>query len=270
MELTQDDIDRVVAAALAEDVGSGDATTLALVPEDARCRAELLLEEPGVVCGIPVAAAVFRALDTEVRLEAKLEEGTAVSDVPVVLAVVEPEAVVLPASAADGVLLERPQAGRRLASVEDDGAGPVDRVHESPCQRRDSAEPAEQVEGRPLAGEDGAGRSVDPCQSHQGKLIAVCGKGLEARLRVERAKDGLDSRKPAHDARFFQEDVCSARSVGVDGRLGRHVAAPDVLGQGLAHDALEVDAGLYDHRSRAGGCPGRRTTWPASSGSSFG
>ena len=54
MELTREDVERVVAAALAEDVGSGDATTLALVPEDARCRAELLLEEPGVVCGVAV------------------------------------------------------------------------------------------------------------------------------------------------------------------------------------------------------------------------
>ncbi len=89
MELTQQDIDRVVAGALAEDVGSGDATTLALVPEDARCSAELLLEEPGVVCGVPVAAAVFRALDSTVRVEVKLDEGTAVSDVPAVLAVVE-------------------------------------------------------------------------------------------------------------------------------------------------------------------------------------
>ncbi len=75
MELTQDDIDRVVGAALAEDVGSGDATTLALVPADARCRAELLLKEPGVVCGIPVAAAVFRALDPSVTVEATLAEG---------------------------------------------------------------------------------------------------------------------------------------------------------------------------------------------------
>ena len=89
MELTQEDIDRVVAAALAEDVGSGDATTLALVPEDARCQAELLLEEPGVVCGVPVAAAVFHALDPAVEIQAKLEEGTAVSDVPAVLALVE-------------------------------------------------------------------------------------------------------------------------------------------------------------------------------------
>ena len=89
MELTPEDIDRVVSAALAEDVGSGDATTLALVPEDARCRAELLLEEPGVVCGVPVAAAVFRALDPAVQVEARLEEGTAVSDVPAVVALVE-------------------------------------------------------------------------------------------------------------------------------------------------------------------------------------
>src|SRR5262249_14427900 len=73
----------------AEDLGTGDATTLALVPEDVRCRAELVLEEPGVVCGVPVAAAVFRALDPAVHVETKLEEGTAVSDVPAVLAVVE-------------------------------------------------------------------------------------------------------------------------------------------------------------------------------------
>ncbi len=89
MELTQNDIDRVVAAALAEDVGSGDATTLALVPESAHCHAELLLEEPGVVCGVPAAAAVFRALDPAVRVEAKLGEGAAVSAVPAVVAEVD-------------------------------------------------------------------------------------------------------------------------------------------------------------------------------------
>jgi nicotinate-nucleotide pyrophosphorylase (carboxylating) len=86
MELTHEDIDRVVTVALAEDLGSGDATTLALVPADARCRAELLLEEPGVVCGVPLAAAVFRALDPGVRVEARLDEGVSVSDVPAVIA----------------------------------------------------------------------------------------------------------------------------------------------------------------------------------------
>jgi nicotinate-nucleotide pyrophosphorylase (carboxylating) len=76
MELTQDDLDRVVTAALAEDVGSGDATTLALVPEDARCEAELLLEEPGVVCGLEVVAAVFRQLDPSVSWMPEAVDGS--------------------------------------------------------------------------------------------------------------------------------------------------------------------------------------------------
>ncbi|MDP8975902.1 MAG: carboxylating nicotinate-nucleotide diphosphorylase [Actinomycetota bacterium] len=66
---------RVVHEALAEDVGSGDLTTNALFPPHARARARLLLEEPGVVCGLPVAEAVFRALDPDVRFEAVVDEG---------------------------------------------------------------------------------------------------------------------------------------------------------------------------------------------------
>jgi nicotinate-nucleotide pyrophosphorylase (carboxylating) len=89
MELTQADIDRVVAAALAEDVGEGDRTSEALVPADARCRAQLLLEEPGVVCGVPIAAAVFRALDPSVRVEALVDEGASVTEPPAVLAEIE-------------------------------------------------------------------------------------------------------------------------------------------------------------------------------------
>jgi nicotinate-nucleotide pyrophosphorylase (carboxylating) len=89
MELTQAEIDRVVAAALAEDVGSGDATSEAVVPAGARCRAQLLLEEPGVVCGVPVAAAVLRALDRSVSVEALADEGAAVTTPPAVLAEIE-------------------------------------------------------------------------------------------------------------------------------------------------------------------------------------
>ena len=117
MELTQDDIDRVVDAALAEDVGSGDATTLALVPEDARCRAELLLEEPGVVCGVPVATAVFRALDPEVSVEAKLEEGTAVSEVPAVVAVSVRRAAVGRVVASAGMMIAAATAVGRAVAV---------------------------------------------------------------------------------------------------------------------------------------------------------
>ena len=89
MELTADTIERVVELALAEDVGDGDVTTEALVPADLRCRAQLLLEEPGVVCGIPAAAAVFRALDADVHVDAVVEDGAVVTATPAVLAEIE-------------------------------------------------------------------------------------------------------------------------------------------------------------------------------------
>jgi nicotinate-nucleotide pyrophosphorylase (carboxylating) len=47
---------------LAEDVGRGDVTTHALVDENATCKAVVLGKEPGIVCGLEAAAAVFAEL----------------------------------------------------------------------------------------------------------------------------------------------------------------------------------------------------------------
>lgn len=66
---------------LAEDVGAGDVTTLAVVDADAVCRAELLLREPGVVCGLEAAAAAFETLGA--RLELLAADGDRVEPGPV-------------------------------------------------------------------------------------------------------------------------------------------------------------------------------------------
>jgi nicotinate-nucleotide pyrophosphorylase (carboxylating) len=86
MELSEETIAAVVTAALREDVGDGDLTTEALVPADEHCTAQLLIEEPGVVCGIPLAAAVFKALDPSVSVTALRSEGTALDTAPVAVA----------------------------------------------------------------------------------------------------------------------------------------------------------------------------------------
>ncbi len=88
-ELDELALARAIETALAEDVGSGDVTTDAIVPADARRRARLLLQEPGVVAGIPIAAAVFRALDADVRVRAVRPEGSLVEDVPARIAEIE-------------------------------------------------------------------------------------------------------------------------------------------------------------------------------------
>jgi nicotinate-nucleotide pyrophosphorylase (carboxylating) len=84
--LSEQAIAAVVTAALREDVGDGDLTTEALVPAAEQCTAQLLIEEPGVVCGIPVAAAVFRALDPSVSVTALRSEGEVLTTAPVAVA----------------------------------------------------------------------------------------------------------------------------------------------------------------------------------------
>jgi nicotinate-nucleotide pyrophosphorylase (carboxylating) len=76
MELTARELDRVVTTALAEDVGEGDVTTEGVVPVSARARAELLVEETGVVCGVSAALRVFATLDAEVTGEPLVGEGS--------------------------------------------------------------------------------------------------------------------------------------------------------------------------------------------------
>jgi nicotinate-nucleotide pyrophosphorylase (carboxylating) len=66
----------IIELALAEDVGRGDLTTEATVPPGATATAEIIQKEPGVLCGLPVVAAVFAALDARVEVQPLAEEGS--------------------------------------------------------------------------------------------------------------------------------------------------------------------------------------------------
>jgi nicotinate-nucleotide pyrophosphorylase (carboxylating) len=73
--MTEVAVDGVVARALAEDVGAGDVTTAATVPEHARARATITQKAPGVVFGLDVAIETFRAVDPDVAVERLGAEG---------------------------------------------------------------------------------------------------------------------------------------------------------------------------------------------------
>lgn len=95
MAITVDAIEQVVRTALAEDVGEGDVTTEATVDPDALGTAELFVKEPGVVCGLAVAEAVFRALDPDLRFAPLVEEGAVVGSPGAVALVTGPERAIL-------------------------------------------------------------------------------------------------------------------------------------------------------------------------------
>jgi nicotinate-nucleotide pyrophosphorylase (carboxylating) len=95
MAVATDTLERLAYSALAEDVGEGDVTTEAVVDADARGSAELLLKEPGVVCGLAMVEAVFRALDQEVEVEALVDEGALVESRTAVARVAGPLRAIL-------------------------------------------------------------------------------------------------------------------------------------------------------------------------------
>lgn len=68
-------IDRVIEAALREDMPAGDITSENIIPPGSRAHAILLAKQAGVLAGIDVARRVFEKVDSRVRFRKFLEDG---------------------------------------------------------------------------------------------------------------------------------------------------------------------------------------------------
>jgi nicotinate-nucleotide pyrophosphorylase (carboxylating) len=73
--LTKDEIIRAVQLALDEDIGSGDATTLATIPASQTSRANMVAREPLVVAGLALAEESFRARSPSLVIQRCTEDG---------------------------------------------------------------------------------------------------------------------------------------------------------------------------------------------------
>jgi len=78
---------RFIAAALAEDVGEGDHTSLATIPQGKTGEAQLIIKEPGVLAGVEEALAVLEQVDATLAVEVFKTDGQPVQVGDVVLAV---------------------------------------------------------------------------------------------------------------------------------------------------------------------------------------
>jgi nicotinate-nucleotide pyrophosphorylase (carboxylating) len=74
-QLGAEEIRQAVRLALEEDIGIGDATTLAAVPEQARAEAWMRAREPLVAAGLAFAQAAFAALSPHVQLHCEVRDG---------------------------------------------------------------------------------------------------------------------------------------------------------------------------------------------------
>jgi nicotinate-nucleotide pyrophosphorylase (carboxylating) len=69
----------LIERALEEDIGFGDLTTLATVPAEQRIAATIITRQPGVIAGLPVARAVFQAVDATLQVEQFVADGAQVA-----------------------------------------------------------------------------------------------------------------------------------------------------------------------------------------------
>ena len=74
----QKELDLIIVNAIREDVGDGDHSSLACIPESATGRAKLLVKDEGVLAGVEFAKQVFNYVDPNLKVEVLLEDGSAV------------------------------------------------------------------------------------------------------------------------------------------------------------------------------------------------
>ncbi len=96
-EYFEKEVAYIIENAIREDVGDGDHSSLACIPENARGRAKLLVKDKGIIAGVNFAKRVFEYVDKRLRVEVKIEDGTPVSFGDVVLFVEGPSQSILKA-----------------------------------------------------------------------------------------------------------------------------------------------------------------------------
>ena len=186
--------------------------------------------------------------------------------------VVQSEAMVRRASAGHGALLERAQARRRLARVQDRRAGALHGLDVAPRERGDARHAREQVERSALARQHGARGSLDRRDRDRRvrDLGAFGDKRGDAHVRVERGVDRDDRVEPADHAGLLHEQARATAQTLVEQALARAIAGvAEILGERVAHDAVERGLGQL-HCSTTASAPGRSTTWPSKAGFSAG
>ncbi len=72
------EIDLIIANAIREDVGDGDHSSLACIPESATGKAKLLVKDEGILAGVEFAQKVFEYVDPNIEIDVRIKDGTQV------------------------------------------------------------------------------------------------------------------------------------------------------------------------------------------------
>lgn len=76
--ITDDFLQEFIHTAFKEDVGEGDHSSLASIPENATSKARLLVKDTGILAGIDLALQIFKHADARLKVEVMLQDGASI------------------------------------------------------------------------------------------------------------------------------------------------------------------------------------------------
>ena len=74
----QNELKLIIENGIREDVGDGDHSSLACIPADAQGKAKLLVKQDGIIAGVEFAKMIFNYVDSNLQIEAFIQDGTPV------------------------------------------------------------------------------------------------------------------------------------------------------------------------------------------------
>ncbi|HSU16332.1 carboxylating nicotinate-nucleotide diphosphorylase [Longimicrobium sp.] len=219
----------LIDAALAEDVGPGDFTTLWTVPAERRAVARIVAKARGVIAGMEVAAEVFRRVDSSLAVEVTAGDGTAVAPGDEVMRISGSAASILTAERTALNFLQQLSGVATLTRVYVDaiagtGARVIDTRKTTPGMRR--LEKAAVVAGGGANHRVGLFDMVMIKDNH----IAAAG-GITAAVRAVRARNDRGLRVEVETTNL--DEVREALAVGVD-RIMFDNMTPEMMGDAVA------------------------------------
>ena len=134
------EVERILKSALAEDVGSGDVTSLSTVPPGRTISGRYIAKEDGVLCGLEVVARAFALLDASIAFTALAADGDRVRKGDVIATVSGNARAILAGERVGLNLLQHmsgvaTQTARAVAAVAGTGAKIVDTRKTTPGLR---------------------------------------------------------------------------------------------------------------------------------------
>ena len=74
----QTELDLIIQNGIREDIGPGDFSSLACIPDSAKGKAKLLVKDTGIIAGVAFARMIFENVDPTLEVETFIEDGAVV------------------------------------------------------------------------------------------------------------------------------------------------------------------------------------------------